>query len=958
MIFIYLRLPYRRQLKAADPATIAAIDAAAELAAEELGGKARWFEERALISFDETGSCAALRAAEALRTLGEALGRGAANLHGYTLVAEQGSGDPAMIAENLDHVWLLHPKDGTWATEAAASLLGAFVRFGEASDPVKPVQGFGSAEPPLPKGWKPPAPPKGAIDRLAAEIKSASSSPDTRRFLGVEGAGEAPASLLAESFAAAGIGGESILTVHAGNEDSPLAPFLGLPRPADDDQSEAAMAARLVAASPCRRRFHPALLEGYAEYVHRSLAAWRARTTGEGYLVLHGVDRFSAEALGLIAKVFGDEFGPERLSLVIALGEEIPRALRQFVGKSIPAPHLDPRAIAAAAAEGAAALGDPGLAAPLAAAARGESLRLTLALRLAASGDAEGRRILGENGVPTSRLADLVLDGLPREYRGWLRALALAEDLLDDRAFDEFLDASGYRRGIRPLISQSFATLGLVDSGRRPRLTREASESLSRRPAGEFAGVDAAFAEELRRVHAKKLAMPSLAFQRRLATISPEDLHRPALFLDALAADIAGGPSLGRQEVLAPGATYEACIPLLVSWTEDDGAAAKAALEAFAAQASRESSTAPAQALLALARAVEDFSQGMKVEAAQVRNAIMRLHELGVLRLEAKAHRLLGLIALAGGQVPEGSDYLANARELAVGIPDGLESFFASQAAASAYFTLGDIRRAGFWIDRAAESARTAFRPDWAMGARFAQARIEFELGRYGRAEELFEELAENARIIGADAAEVRAVVWAGRAAAWSGMGSRTRARLSGIAGDAEASWFLAELASWEGDWQEAARLAAGALGAIPRRAYRPIDALSWNSGFDLLEGPCLGPWPGSTYLEDQIAAFESFVWTMATGQPDRLPGLAARSREGRLAHHHPQAHLYDWFAFIACETMETPPFDPGTLLSRAWKALQTRTLRMDEAALKAQFLEGNRWNREIVAAARARRLI
>jgi hypothetical protein len=32
--------------------------------------------------------------------------------------------------------------------------------------------------------------------------------------------------------------------------------------------------------------------------------------------------------------------------------------------------------------------------------------------------------------------------------------------------------------------------------------------------------------------------------------------------------------------------------------------------------------------------------------------------------------------------------------------------------------------------------------------------------------------------------------------------------------------------------------------------------------------------------------------------------------------------------------------------------------MRMEEASLKNLFLESNRWNREIVAAARARRLI
>ena len=49
---------------------------------------------------------------------------------------------------------------------------------------------------------------------------------------------------------------------------------------------------------------------------------------------------------------------------------------------------------------------------------------------------------------------------------------------------------------------------------------------------------------------------------------------------------------------------------------------------------------------------------------------------------------------------------------------------------------------------------------------------------------------------------------------------------------------------------------------------------------------------------------------------------------------------------------------DGATALSKAFKALQMRSTRMGEASFKDGFLETNRWNKALIEAARARKLI
>lgn len=955
MIFLYLRLPYRRQLRLTDPASLFRLDRAVEERCRELGGRAKWMEERVLLSFEEGRGCALLRAAEALSALGKTLGELGPALHGYSLLLERSEAELLDVLERLDRLWLGIPADGSWATLEAAEFAASFVLCGEAAGELRPVRGFSFDSPLLPPDWAAPGPESSTVERLAAELRARSEEPGPRRLFLVSGPRESTRTALRAALEDLGGAWKGALFLGPGSPGSPLAPFLPL-APAGAGGEGENLAFRLVASSLCRRRHGPPLLAAFSRLLLRCLEG-EAGEALPPLLILEDLDLYAPEALSVLEFLLAAAEGGRSLRpLIVATALEAPRGLRQDSRGLFRVPPLPPSAIAEAAKEGAKALGELGLAPSLASLARGEAFRLRLALRVAAAG---GETALAGGRLEGEELLSLALDSLPGEYAGWYRALALAEDLLDEAAFDEFLEAAGYSPGIRGRIAGAFAALGLVLEGPRPRLARPELRAWLEVARPYDGAVDRAFAAELRSLHERKLVLPSLAFHRRLVEASPEERGRIPLFLDALAADMAAGASLEREEVLAPGPAFELCIPLFRSWAAGSAEEAREALEAFSAAAGREPPSSLAQLLLSLARSIANLCRGEgKVEAAQIRSAIIRLHELGALRAEAKAQRLLGLLALSSAQVAEGLDYLSNAEEIASAIPDDLESFFASFAAAGASFALGDLKRTGTWLERAGNRAAAAFRPDWELGVSFARARLDFELGRYGKAEEGFEDIAEAAAALGAEAPERRARIWAGRAAAWSGMGSRTRTRLGPWPEDAEALWFLAELASWEGDWQEATRLADRALERLPVRAWRPLDALSWDSGFDLLEGPCLGSWASSPYLADQLGAFADFVHAMAEGEPERVASLAARSREGRLAPLHPQAHLYDWFAFIACESMENSPFDPGTLLSRAWKALQTRTLRMEEAAIKNQFLEGNRWNREIVAAARARRLI
>ena len=438
-----------------------------------------------------------------------------------------------------------------------------------------------------------------------------------------------------------------------------------------------------------------------------------------------------------------------------------------------------------------------------------------------------------------------------------------------------------------------------------------------------------------------------------------------------MAADALYGPSgPGRptgQRGQAPGGEeeklpFEAFSPFLQAYGSGEAQGTARALEILDSAASSpgiETEDPLALAVCSLARAFDDYSRGEPASAAsKAKPALMGFHSLGARRAEAKAHRLLGLSALAQSQVQEGADYLSNAYELAEDAHDPLECMLSAFAEAGALLVLGDLSRAGRRCSKVAEWARSAFRADWETACDFLAGRIAFELGRYEEAGECFGRVRSAARVYDEPGAACRAELWSARSAAYANDHGRARDLLGRHPDDAESIWFLAELCYFEGDNDAAAAVASRAARALPGRQYRSADAVDWSSGFEMLEGRCLGFTGSRSYLEDQVGAFAAFTSGLVDLRPELVLDIALRTREERLAALHPQAHLYHYYCYLDLAASGGGPLDPGTVLSKSFKALQTRTARMEEATLKDEYLEKNLWNREIMAAARRNKLI
>jgi hypothetical protein len=991
VIGLFIKIPFHTQIRNAEPELAAELSKAVEGAVIEFAASRLTSEESYLLTFDEDSRPCRLRAAEAARSLSSKLSGFGPRLHGWALLLDAGSGSPDEAFRAAKRLWFGIQGDGLYISARSKGYFLDYFLFGPVGagaegDPEGkgciPVLDAIYARPALPISEAIEEAPPQVIDRLIDAIGELGVGQDAETSLALLGPGRGPSVCL-------GIALDKLYSdashrflklAASAVESSPYGPITNALGALVSPQKGVAGSGSLLSGaerglleelppmldflqrSPYRRGYSPQIDTRLRLCTAAALRLYARNMRKNGlpaFVILERVEGFPVQSLDLILGLIEENLSGEGL-LILAAGADLPQFWKGESPRCLEVAGPSPSIMAQAALRAAEAICTPGASTSLALAAAGDPLRLKLALRLLSS----GRGV--SPAASTESLASDALATLPREYAELLLALRLGEGVLTDESMETFLRDSGYVAGVRSPVYETLAELGFLTRDERPRITSAvaASRCEDALPDGG-AAIRGAFAARLLLLREQGRIIPSAALYRRMrADAGPragdqtEDIR---LILDCISADAVYGPSELPSEG-SLGTPLEPMVDFLASYAASDRGASLAALEKLEAEAAKHGAGEELAAATALSRAAFEYADGRARDGASLaKNALMGLHALGAQKAEAKAHRVLGLCSLAQEQVQEGTDYLANAYEIASAIPEALECILSATAEAAANFTLGDLGRASDRADAAAAWAVSSFRADWEAVCAFIKGRAALEIGRYERAEDCFGRVRSAARVYGQTEASRRAEIWTGRAAAFAGESMRAREMLMRFGDDVEALWFLAELEAWEGAPEKAVALADEALAIAPRSGFCSADAFDWSSGYSSLEGRAVGFFAKRSYLRDQIEAFREFAVGMASPERDGIASaerLASLAREERLAALHPSAHIYLFYRYLILERAMPSSMDGASALSKAFKALQLRSTRMGDASLKDGFLEANRWNRSLFEAARSRKLI
>ncbi len=1004
MIGLYLKIPFHAQIELADRIAAAELRKHVHEAAIAFAANLIPIDESFLFAFDEGIRPCRLRAAEAARFLEPRLRALSPSLHGWALLIESLPASPDEALRVLDRMWIDVPGDGLFVGGTARA---DFSRYYVTSRKGRPGGESPASEsrrsrfcfevlenlysrPALPAEAELPPPSGPSVELLIDEIGQIGIGARSSSHLAVIGAGRSAIDSLDAALGRLYPESIAFLRIAVSRvRPSPYGPLvdalgsLSLARAGELlSGAERGLLEELspildfLRRSPYRNSFTAGLGIRFricSATALRLYAREQRALSRPAFLVIDGIEDLSSESRSLLKTLLENLLIEEGIT-VLAAGTALPETWPPPGTRRIQAGGPGASVIEGIAAAAAPAIGRSELASSIARLAGGEAFRLSCAVRLAATRPASIPLL--PTAVATADLAQAVLETLPPEYAELLLALHSCEGVMTAEDTEAFLDSIGFVPGIRPLAFEALATLGFIDREKPPRIAQdEAARRASRVLPDGGSAFRADFAARLLRLHESRRIVPSLDFYRQVRSAAGPGASSSTflrLLLDSLSADAVYGSSEQAAGALER-SPLEGFASFLAAYGRADREAAFAALE----RVEREILSNPAEpridptaasgariasSMAALARGFMEYADHRAPAAAnRAKNALMSLHAEGAERAEAKAHRLLGLCALAQEQLQEGADYLANAYDMAEFLVDPLECMLAAQAEASAYFVIGDLSRSNTRIAAGAAWARRSFRFDWEMGFAFMEGRSAFELGRYTHAEEAFGKVRAEARVYGQPEAATRAEIWTGRSASWAGEAERAREILGRHREDPEALWFLAELESWEGRREEAARLAERAQARVAKPAFASADYFPWDSGFSSMEERAVGFGAKMSYLEDQVRAFTDYAVGLAAGGTvaiEKASALDARSREDRLAANHPAVHLYLFYRYILLEESVPGAMDAVTALSKAFKGLQVRAGRMGEAAHKDGFLEGNRWNRMLFIQSRARKLI
>ena len=998
MIGLFIKIPFHAQIKRAEPRLASELAAAIEGAISTFMAVRYATEESFFLGFEESSRPARLRAAEAARLLASTLGALGSRLHGWFIILDSGPGADGIVHASK-RIWYGLEEDGVYVSSRAKDTFSKYFRLGgptnenEEAGVAFPLLEALYARPALPVGEAIEEAQDGTVEKIVDALGELGVGQETDASLALLGPGCSPQLCLdAALMRLYPETARRFLRFRASAvESSPYSPlaraFTALLSPRELESKGAILSGaerdhlenqrpllEFLIQSPYRKGCSSQLvirLRLCAAAALRFYARQMGALSLPAFVILEGIDRFPGPSLDLLLGLFEETLAREGIR-IIAVGTELPKEWKDEIApRYLEVPGPSPVTIAQASIHGAQTIRAEDLATTIALSAAGEPLRLKLALRLASTGERPSPT------ASTEELAAAALRSFPCEYSELLLSLRLSEEVLTDECAEDFLSDCGYVVGIRTPIYDALYTLGLVTKEARPRITSAAATRgvLKSLPDGGRA-IRSSFVHRLLELRASGRVVPSTALFKRIEAeardLGETEAVSTALQLDCIATDAVYGPSEsnGDEEAAPKGqrSSLEPMADFLAAYAaskHDESLDALSSLEESVALFGGKNELASGTA--ALCRAAFEYAEGRALDAANLtKEALIRLHKVGAIKAEAKAQRLLGFCALAHGQVQEGADYFANAYEMAQGIPEPLECILAATAECAAAFALGDLSRVLHRTESAATWAAAAFRADWESIAAFIRGRACLEIGRYAEASDAFGTVRAIARIYGQAEASRRAEIWSARAAAFAGEGKRAREILCRLDDDAEALWFLAELELWEGEAPKAAALAAKALSLTHRDFFMPIDYFDWSSGFASLESRAVGFLAERDYLHDQIEAFGTFASGLAANEKggDSSEALAAASklanmaREDRLAVLHPAAHLYLFYRYLILEQASPSSMDGATALGKAFKALQIRSTRLDEASVKDGFLEANRWNKALLQAARSRKLL
>ena len=318
-----------------------------------------------------------------------------------------------------------------------------------------------------------------------------------------------------------------------------------------------------------------------------------------------------------------------------------------------------------------------------------------------------------------------------------------------------------------------------------------------------------------------------------------------------------------------------------------------------------------------------------------------------------QGYRLFSLVCLSKKQVNETIEYLGFALANAEKNGNYHELAISAYYAAAAQFLYGDVYNAARLARKSVEQSLASGLPDWADRSRFLEGRLEFELGHYRQAMEIFEQLRREPYGYKKDEKMSLLTAWIYRVKIYF-QDPKTPKPLNA---NYDAGLFEIEAAYLSGDYEKAAELSSSVENPFTKENFLYTEQADWRSGF----AQCEHLYFSHGEIQNRmISLFHSLALSRLSPQKgeEALLGIQQILRDEKLCEMDPLDAFYFYAKYRILEQADASPVDLSTAVSMAFKRLQRRAGRIEDIETRRQYLNGPRWNRELSLVAKDYKLI
>ena len=326
-----------------------------------------------------------------------------------------------------------------------------------------------------------------------------------------------------------------------------------------------------------------------------------------------------------------------------------------------------------------------------------------------------------------------------------------------------------------------------------------------------------------------------------------------------------------------------------------------------------------------------------------------------------QAYRLFSLVCLSRQQAAETIEYLNFALSNAEKTGNYYEMGISAYYAAAAQFLYGDMYNARRLARKSIEQSLAVGRPEWADLSRFLEGRLEFELGAYRDALEIFQSLQREPFGAKTEDKEHLFDAWIYRSKIYSQNPQIPKPENA----NHDALLFEIEAAYLAQDYEKVLELSRAYKNPFLQDNFLYTEQPDWRSGFMQCEYlffshgeiqdrfTCLF----NSLALSRLPLLNSQKYPAQKGD-EAMQDMQRILRDERLCEMDPWDAFYFYAMYRVLENTGATIVDMSTAVSMAFKRLQRRASRIEDVETRRQYLNGTRWNRELGLAAKEFKLI